>query len=148
MTIKVYVAGCFDAFSEIRNIQDFVLSKGYEISYDWTLRAEDTLKKRDLVDKRTPEIMAEEATLDMNGVMNADVTVFYINKPEYVYRGTFCELGASLARDRMRNLGKRTIVLSPMGVEMYAKSLCFYHHLDIIHVNTVEELANKLEQYK
>lgn len=58
--------------------------------------------------------MAEEARLDINGVFDADLTIFYFNNPDYVY--------------------------NPNNIELYAKTLCFYHHPDIIHIDTVKGL--------
>lgn len=43
---KIYVAGCFDDYTEIRKIQEIFIGHGYEISYDWTIRAEQTIKNR------------------------------------------------------------------------------------------------------
>jgi hypothetical protein len=62
-----------------------------------------------------------------------------MTRKDHVYRGTFCELGASIMRDTLRNKKKRTIILSHVGEDTYAKSLCFYHHPDIVHVNTIDE---------
>jgi hypothetical protein len=138
---KVYVAGCFDDYLEIRKIQQILMTYGYEISYDWTIRAEKTINERmdGNVPSRTPEILKEEALFDMNGVYKADWTLFIITKKDYVYRGTFCELGASIMRDILHDKIGHTIILSNKNEETYAKTLCFYHHPHIVHVNTIDE---------
>jgi hypothetical protein len=46
MNKRVYVAGCFDNYLEIRNIQHILEDHGYEITYDWTVRAEKTILDR------------------------------------------------------------------------------------------------------
>jgi hypothetical protein len=143
---KVYVAGCFDDYLEIRKIQQSLIKCGYEISYDWTIRAEKTIRDRvdGIVPSRTTEILKEEALFDMNGVYKADWTLFIITKKDYVYRGTFCELGASIMRDTLRDKIGHTIILSNKDEDTYAKTLCFYHHPHIIHVNTIEEALSIL----
>jgi len=133
----IYVGGCFDDYTEIRKIQNFVKSKGFEISYDWTIHAEKTIKTRN-TKERSIKILQEESDLDINGVHKSDWSIFVINKENYVYRGTFCEIGASLMRDIMLKQ-KRTIIIESDD-DTYAKSLCFYYHPNIIHVKTLEEL--------
>jgi hypothetical protein len=144
--IKVYVAGCFDDYLEIRKIQAILIKHGYEISYDWTIRAEKTIHDRmdGIVTTRTPEILKEEALFDMNGVYKADFTLFIITNKDYVYRGTFCELGASIMRDSLRNKIGHTIILSNKDEDTYAKTLCFYHHPHIVHVNTIDDALSML----
>jgi hypothetical protein len=58
---------------------------------------------------------------------------------EYVYRGTFFELGASITRDMHSNV-KRTIIISTPGKKTFAKTLCFFHHPNIIHVEKMENI--------
>jgi hypothetical protein len=143
---KVYVAGCFDDYLEIRKIQQVLINHGYEISYDGTLRAEKTICDRmdGITTSRTSEVLKEEALFDMNGVYKADFTLFIITKKDYVYRGTFCELGASIMRDSLRDKIGHTIILSNKDEDTYAKTLCFYHHPHIVHVNTIEDALSML----
>ena len=144
MSKKIYVGGCFDDYLEIRKIQNILILKGYEISYDWTIRAEKTVYERNnlSVDIRTADKLKEEAELDMNGIYEADWTIFIITRKEYVYRGTFFELGASIMRDTLRNK-RQTIILSNKNENTYAKTLCFFHHPSIIHVNTIDDAINE-----
>jgi len=140
---SVYVAGCFDDYVEIRKIQGILREHGFVISYDWTERAEKTIRERTL---RSNLTMSEEATLDLQGVEKADWTILIITQKDYVYRGTFCELGASILRDRMLNKIGHTIILSNPDEDTYAKSLCFFHHPDVIHLSTIEEAILKLRE--
>jgi len=142
----IYIAGCFDDYLEIRRIQQIIIKHGYKISYDWTIRAEKTIRDRmdGITTSRTPEVLKEEALFDMNGVYKADFTLFIITKKDYVYRGTFCELGASIMRDSLRDKIGHTIILSNKDEDTYAKTLCFFHHPHIVHVNTIEEALSIL----
>lgn len=142
---KVYVAGCFDDYLEIRRIQEIIKLQGFEISYDWTIRAEKTINERNnnVSDTRTFDKLGEESKLDMNGVIEADWTIFVITKKDYVYRGTFCELGASITRDILNDKIGHTIILSGNEIS-YAKTLCFYHHPNVIHINTLDSALTKM----
>jgi len=143
--MKFYVGGCFDNYEDIRNIQDIIKLHGHEISYDWTIRAEKTTMEN-TNNTRTPTILMEEAELDINGVYLADWTVFLITKKDYVYRGTFCEVGASIMRDILRNQKGHTIIISNDD-EIYAKTLCFFYHPDIVHVKSIEEAMKIIKQH-
>ena len=138
---KIYVGGCFEDYLEIRKVQNILISNGFEITFDWTIHAEKTITQRNKLsnEMRTFDKLQQEAILDMNGVLIADWSIFIITRKNYVYRGTFCELGASIMRDTLRNQNRHTIILSPIGEDTYAKSLCFYHHPDIIHVSNIDD---------
>jgi nucleoside 2-deoxyribosyltransferase len=143
---KVYLAGCFDDYLEIRKVQGLLQTYGFEITYDWTIRAEKTITERNNMfnNMRMNDTLKQDAKLDMNGVYEADWTIFIITKKDYVYRGTFCELGASIMRDILRDKIGHTIILSNKNEDSYAKTLCFYHHPNIVHVNTIEEAVSIL----
>jgi len=149
MNKQVYIAGCFDNYLEIRNIQHILEDHGYEITYDWTVRAEKTILDRQKENEspvRTPHQLKEEAVLDMNGVIVADWTLFIMTEKNYVYRSTFCELGASITRDIMHDKIGHTIILSNDQEDTYAQTLCFYHHPNIIHVKTIKEALDMMKQ--
>jgi hypothetical protein len=111
---RIYVAGCFDDYLEIRKAIIYLEKIGFEITYDWTIRAEKNVTERTNMfnNMRNESRLKEEAKLDMNGVLDADWSLFIINKKDYVYRGTFCELGASITRDILRDKIGHTIILS------------------------------------
>lgn len=138
---KIYVGGCYDSFQEIKQIQADLLKQGHVITYDWTKRAEEELNKRQNGEthERIISELSLDAELDLQGVLSADWSVFLINKKDYVYRGTFCEIGASISRDITRNRNRRTIIISNDTDTLYAKTLCFFHHPHIIHCSSHSE---------
>lgn len=150
--MNVYVGGRYHDFVEIRKIQEYLKNLGYTITYDWTQLAEKVIEKRkdpnysdeneDLQSK-----LVTDAVLDLKGVNDADWSVFYMDDPDYIYRGTFFELGASIARDLSRNV-ERTIIISTPGKKSFAKTLCFFHHPNIIHMEKMEDISDILHMNK
>ena len=149
--MKVYVGGRYHDFLEIRKIQEYVKNLGHEITYDWTQLAENVLEKRkdpnysdeNMLPEELQKKLVTDAVLDLQGVHDADWSIFYMDDPDYVYRGTFFELGASVARDLYRNV-RQTIVISTPGKKSFAKTLCFFHHPNIIHVEKMEDIYEVL----
>lgn len=147
--MKVYVGGRYHDFLEIRKIQEYLKSLGHEITYDWTQLAENVIEKRKDPNCSDENMLAEDlqkklvtdAVLDLQGVHDAEWSIFWMDDPDYVYRGTFFELGASVTRDLHRNV-RQTIIISRPGKKTFAKTLCFFHHPNIIHV---EKMDNILE---
>jgi len=138
-TIKVYPCFCIhldtkDRITHILFVHKYIYAR-IEINAEKIITHRNKLSN----DMRTFDKLQEEAILDMNGVYQADWSIFIITRKDYVYRGTFFELGASIMRDTLRNKRNHTIIISSVGKDTYAKTLCFYHHPDIIHVNTIDE---------
>jgi hypothetical protein len=152
--MKIYVGGRYHDFLEIRKIQEYVKSLGHNITYDWTQLAENVIEKRKDPNNSDENMLPEDlhkklitdAVLDLQGVYSADFSIFYMNDPDYIYRGTFFELGASLSRDLYRNV-KRTIIISTPGQQSFAKTLCFFHHPNIIHVEKMEDIRSWMAPY-
>jgi len=132
--MSVYVAGCYNDLETICQAQSFFIYNGYTISYDWTERAERHLE-------RTPANMGTDAQKDIDGVLDADWSVLIMTDADYVYRGTFAELGASLCRDIYRRLPRTIIVGSQTS---YASDCCFWHHPGIFHANSLNEALNHM----
>jgi hypothetical protein len=141
---KIYVGGCYDSYQEIKQIQSELMNHGHVITYDWTKRAEEELNKRRNGEpsERSIRELSLDAELDLQGVLSADWSVFLINKKDYVYRGTFCEIGASISRDVTRHGNRRTIIISNDTDKLYAKTLCFFHHPHIIHSSSNSEVID------
>jgi hypothetical protein len=130
---KIYVAGKYSSILEVRSVMDKLKYSGFDISYDWTKKAEENSKNPN--SDRNIDSLMDDARRDIEGVLVADWTIILMTDPEYIYRGSFCELGASIARDIQRGLS-RTIII---GVsESYASTCCFYFHPRIIHVKNIE----------
>jgi len=130
--VKVYIGGRYQDYPEIRKIMNLVRSAGHTITVDWTDRAKlvyNYIMSKDLI---------SDSIVDFNGVYDADWTILHLVDIGYMYRGTFCELGASLMRDRMRGLGRRTIIIDSED-KTYAATLCYFHHPDTIHVSCIED---------
>jgi hypothetical protein len=140
--VKIYIAGKYDNLSEIREAQRLVIEAGFEISYDWTKNAELTLKS-DKIDSIVR--MRSDADNDLNGVIDADWSIILLTDYNYVYRGSFCELGASITRDKFRN-SLRTIVIR--NTSAYAMSCCFAHHSDIIYCDNMEDAILYIKKIK
>jgi len=147
---SVYVAGKYTDYMNIREYQAKCVESGFTISYDWTQAAE-----KHILGGKT-KIHAIDALDDIDGVLQAKWTVLIMTDPDYSYRGTFCELGASLVRDMNRGV-RRTIIVSngvvaaatpgwpiralPAGlpVGLAAADCVFFHHPNAQCVATIEE---------
>ena len=102
---------------------------GHTITHDWTTNE---------TPSRTPEILGNFAKLDIDGVVNADCLIAIMDDPEYMYRGTFTEIGAAIA------IGKKIYVYCPND---NAKCLtnCFIYHPAIIRVDNVTVFLSELK---
>lgn len=147
---SVYVAGKYTDYMNIREYQAKCIESGFTISYDWTAAAEQHLVEKE---KKFPR---RDAYDDIDGVLKADWTVLIMTDAEYSYRGTFCELGASIVRDIQRGV-RHTIILSsgkvaaatpgwpiralPAGlpVGLAAADCVFFHHPNVYHARSIEE---------
>ena len=135
---SVYVAGKYADWLAIREHQAQIRAAGFSISYDWTQNAM-------AAHCGGVKDQAGDAKADLDGVLNADWTVVIMDDPEYEYRGTFCELGASIARDIQRRK-KRTILVTKGLIK--AEDCVFYHHPNVLRVcSTGEAIHLMLGKY-
>jgi nucleoside 2-deoxyribosyltransferase len=95
---------------------------GHTITHDWTTFEGEGMEKMKL-----------SAEKDIKAIQECNVLVAFLTDPKYAYRGTYTELGASLA------LNKKTIIVSSCDQQAYYRSNCFYHHPNIIHVESWNE---------
>ncbi len=135
---SVYVAGKYTDYMNIREYQVKCVEAGFTISYDWTQAAEQHLDKKE---KKFPR---RDAYDDIDGVLKADWTVLIMTDAEYSYRGTFCELGASIVRDIQRSV-RHTIILSSGKVA--AAECVFFHHPNVYLVRCIEEALMIMNAY-
>jgi nucleoside 2-deoxyribosyltransferase len=81
-----------------------------------------------------------DAVSDIQGVQRCDVFIAVFTDIAYPYRGTFTELGAALA------LQKLVIVVSPIRSEHETsasfRTNVFFHHPSIHHVTTWDEVLH------
>lgn len=125
--LKFYLAGKYDDRVKLNGYIQQLQLNGYEVTHNWTI-----------VD---PTLVNDEtrSELDIEGVTNADWVIFMMTDPEYVYRGTFTELGAALA------LKKKIIIVNP-NPKAYCTTNIFYKDRRVAHrVNTWEEAKQILE---
>ena len=130
--MRIYLAGKYDDITNYNHFKQIIDESGHIITYDWTIRAEQFKNK-----KKTSKDLQIDAELDINGVMEADITIAIMNDPTYVYRGTLTEIGASIARDILRK--KQGTIIVSSNENIYAATCCFYYHPGIIRVSTIEE---------
>jgi hypothetical protein len=121
--MRIYIAGKFNEKQQIREHMNKLEELGHNITHDWT--SFETTKTGN-------EKMAESAVKDLHGVLNADCLVCIMTDPDYAYRGTFSEIGAGLATNKI-------IIIINDDSDAYCTSNVFYHHPSIFHVKTWSE---------
>lgn len=136
--MRIYIAGKYDDYDSYNTFKKIIQESGHTITYDWTIRAK---QFRNI--KKTSGDLQTDALLDINGVLEADITIAIMNDPAYVYRGTLTEIGASIARDIFRK--KQGTIIVSNNENIYAATCCFYYHPDIIRVSTLEEALNTIK---
>lgn len=110
--VKIFVSGKFFDKTVIHSFMSTFINLGHEITYDWTVHEMDDI---------TCEKLQQAAISDINGVKACEIHIIIITDPEYVYRGTFAELGCSLG------LGKRVMIFCPFDSGVFMR-VPFYHH--------------------
>lgn len=117
--MKIFVSGKFDDKLFIKNKINELQDLGYEITFDWTSFEDNTVNK---------SIATLAAINDIDGVKNCDVHIIIISDKDYIYRGTFTELGCSLG------LNKKILIWCPFE-DAFCMSNPFYYHPSIRHFN-------------
>jgi nucleoside 2-deoxyribosyltransferase len=165
--LKLYVAGRFADKEEIGKKIKQLENKGYAITHDWTkteipdnAQHIQTLVNDD--NKHTGysfPYMRECATRDINGVVNADVLVVYMEHPNYEYRGTWTEIGCAIGlkkqiyivmpdlehpiRERLNSTIVHTKYNSTIGHAFLHNINTlnpFFFHPSIVHVRSHQDL--------
>ncbi len=115
--MKIYVAGKFEDQKRVKNIQEQLISRGHEITKDWTEDKE--------AENGFPVINVVE---DMRGIATADAYVgVFVDK--FNYKGALVELGAAIA------LRKKVYVIGHG-----ADSCIFLSHPLVRRCNSVKEI--------
>ena len=128
--MKVYLA-CSSSDLEIaRMAMDALREAGHEITFDWT----DMFEKAETEGK--PVVLAERATADIQGVVDADVLVFYMT-PSMKTVGCFIEIGAALA-------GPKPVLVCR---ECSDFDHFFYNHPWVYKVSTFGEILSTLNTW-
>jgi len=125
--MKFFVSSNWSEKPLVADLQSWLQSKGHEITLGWT-NFPDTLEG-------TPQetYLQNNAVLDIAGVQDCDILISLFTK-EYVYRGTYCEMGAALA------LGKDVYL-----VGKYADACIFSYHPLVTKLEDMWTLMRKVE---
>lgn len=93
--MNLYVASSVRNFERVREIQQLLLEHGYTITYDWTRAAPDEVWRNGGAEG-DPVFLKEQARLDKEGVIFADIVVVLDHERNY---GTLIEIGMAIAAD-------------------------------------------------
>lgn len=137
MVKTVYVAGKWSTKDVIKQRMNELEAMGFKVTHDWTTYESDKNNSRqDMADK------------DIQGVTTADMYVGILDDPSYPYRGSFTELGAALATQRLRP-EYRIYVICPFHKNppstRNCTTNCFFHASGITHLTSWDELLNELK---
>lgn len=131
--MKTYIAGRWHDKEKISQIMDQYENKGFTITHRWNEYEADPKNK-----------LEDMAVKDIDAVRESDVVLVIMDDSDYIYRGTFTEIGAAIA------LRKDLIVYCP-DEKAFCRTNCFFHHPHIQHCETmaqVDELMMKLKNKK
>ena len=84
---KVFVGGKWENREVVRKFMDRLVAEGHTITHDWTKNEETTYRAE----------LAIQALGDLDGVREADFSVFIVEDDKVIYRGVLVEMGAALA---------------------------------------------------
>lgn len=126
--MKFYVASRTARTKEVKEIIETILSKGHEITHDWTGVENATLERPYHKHK---EVVREFALKDVEGAKNAEV---FIILGDNSGTGMYVELGAALASNaRVYAVGE------------YNDATVFHFHPQVTRVGTIDEAFNDLK---
>lgn len=136
---SIYLAGGWKFRHNIKKVIPKFEEAGIKVISTW-------IKRENGVN--TPKMLANDALLDIEEVLEADITVAIMDDDSYAYRGTFTEIGCALGQ------GKRVIIVCPgtatkigdieYEYSHYCMTNVFYWHPLVTQVKTVEEAIEKL----
>lgn len=152
--MKVYVAGKWSDSESVSKIISELKSMGIEITFDWPTYKNEMNEDEKHVgdyevvnDKQVEQalkcrsVLGNDADLDVQGVLNANVVIAVMNDPHYAYRGTFTEIGIALG-------SKKEIIIINENETAYCMTNCFYWHPTIQHVKSFESIRERLSDLK
>ncbi len=117
--MKYYIATSLSRVAAHHMVRDTLKICGHEIVYDWTLHGS--------VKSVSKERLREVATLELNGVSEADFVVILLPGGN----GTHLELGFAIAKEKKVFLHSEDPLLFELGPQTNA----FYHHPDVTLLN-------------
>lgn len=151
--MNVYVAGKWGDSESISQKIKEIEELGINITLNWTkckeencnkeqqLIADDTVYNAYLNPVKHQNELRRDAGEEIDGVRRADIVIAIMDDPEYTYRGTFTEVGASLGLD------KRVLIYNP-NEQSRCMTNCFYWHENCRHYKDWEELKSYVQKVK
>ncbi len=124
--MKFYIAARFEFKEQVLALYKQVKAAGHQISFDWTQHA--SIKPYD----QNPELAAQYAQEDFNGVKNCDV--FVLLSSEARSAGMFVEFGCALMSNDLTGLPHIFVV----GDEEIRS--VFFMHPSVRQVGTIDEV--------
>jgi hypothetical protein len=113
--MKVYVSGKFSRWKEINAyVEDLKRTVRCELAWDWTLH-ENRILPMDLA-----------AVNDARGSLDCNLHLVIIDDPDHPYRGTWCEMGISLASVLNGDSNKKIVICNLTNNKF--DDFPFYHH--------------------
>lgn len=131
--MKFYIATSISRANEHNIVRDYLLDRGFQLTYDWTTHGS--------VKCTTRENLRTVAENEFNGVKEADFLIVLLPGGH----GTHVELGAALAYNKR-------VILHSMEEKYFMPcpdTCAFYHHPNCRHVvsslNDLEPLFNEIK---
>lgn len=135
--MKVFVSGQIGDVDRVRVVQDALRRAGHEITHDWTRNETGKKMLSSRADKlNNPEEATRRATLDIDGVLDADAYVICSDN-EDAGKGMYVELGAAIAMAERGSM--RVYLLGGMN-----HMTIFYFHPKVQKIDSIEELLEEL----
>ena len=133
--MNYYIATRLDRVEQHNKVRDFLLERGYELTYDWTHHGS--------VQNVSLDRLNEVAHRDLQGVMDADFVIVMLPGGF----GTHTELGAAIAS------GKKVFIHTEDHdhFQLGEKTIAFYHHDLVTHVHcsldNLDQLADVVDSH-
>lgn len=136
-SIKVWISGAFRHRERMSELIDRVRQMGYIITHDWT-RVEKSANP-------TPQEMSTYAKFDIDGVKNADIAVAVLEDPDYLYRGTYTEIGCALGAMKPTHI-VWPYDLDDQNYQEKNAQIIFFWHPDITIHKSFEDFETYLKK--
>ena len=128
--MKLYVSGKYAHWGSIGRCINVCKEIGYETTWDWTLPDARSLS------------MADAAERDAKGCADCDVHLVILDDANHPYRGTWFEVGISLAA--IYSGSKKTIIVCNLTNNGFS-DFPFYHHASLIKTFSWKETKKLLK---
>jgi nucleoside 2-deoxyribosyltransferase len=127
--MKYYIAGKFDDHERVHELIEWVDRIG-EVTHDWTLLEPVSDKEVPILDE-----YRRTALLDFQGIDDCDIVVALMDR-EYIFRGTWVEVGYALAQ------GKEVVIIGRAN----AMRCNFSGHPRVSILDNIDEFKQRTEQ--